>query len=272
PALEHRDHRVLLEARVPAEAIELALQATELLLVVLLLDVVRQVERAEDVELVDRGHARRHTAGALRARRVEARAHRLEEDLARREGAVARVGALDHGPLRFGGARLPEDARADLLELVVLVVALPVLGRHAPARLRVLLELLETLFLRLLRDVEPQLHDERAVVREHALHAHDLFDPVLELALSHVPAHAREDRVRVPVAEEDAYFALLGHPLPEAPHPRPARLLLAHRPEGVRFDVAWVHPLVQEVDGLALAGAFDAVHEDDDREVLSLHD
>src|SRR5213075_838623 len=50
--------------------------------------------------------------------------------------------------------------------------------------------------------------------------------------------------------------------LPEAPHLRTIALDVGESAEGVGADVARIHPLVEEVDRLALAGAVDAVHED----------
>ena len=49
-------------------------------------------------------------------------------------------------------------------------------------------------------------------------------------------------------------------------------LVVGERPERMGADVAGVHPLVEEVDGLALAGAVDAVHEDDHRELVFLEE
>ena len=52
---------------------------------------------------------------------------------------------------------------------------------------------------------------------------------------------------------------------PEAPVVRPLALLVRRLPEGARHDPARIHPLVEQVDALALAGAVDAAEQDDDR-------
>ncbi len=61
------------------------------------------------------------------------------------------------------------------------------------------------------------------------------------------------------------------HP-PVAPHRRVAALDAVRLVEGVRLDVARVHPLVEDVEGVPLARGLDAADEDDDGELFPAHD
>ena len=116
--------------------------------------------------------------------------------------------------------------------------------------------------------MEPELEEHRAFGDQHALEAADAAQALLE-ARALVAAHdAAQDRIGVPRAEDDADLSLRRHRLPETPHLGAVALDVAQRAEGVGVDVARVHPFVEEVHGLALAGAVDAVHEHDDGERL----
>src|SRR5262249_40549277 len=86
---------------------------------------------------------------------VESSSEAVENRAPDGDRTVVVVRAVDDDPRGLAGARLTEDALADLAQAVVLLVGLPVVFRHAPGGELVLLELLESLSLRLLREVEP---------------------------------------------------------------------------------------------------------------------
>src|SRR6185312_10413199 len=185
----------------------------------------------------------------------------------RRERAVFMVASLDHLPRRLARARLPQRILGNVHELVVMLEALPVSRPDAPRGRLVPGEVLQALLLRLLRKVEPELHEERALGDQHPLEVPDALEAPRELAAFLVAHHALQDRIGVPGAEKDADVSLRRKLPPEAPHFGPLALELGRRPERARADMARVHPFVEEVHGLALAGAIHPVYEDHDGEV-----
>ncbi|MNN31684.1 hypothetical protein D3C81_1453810 [compost metagenome] len=74
----------------------------------------------------------------------------------------------------------------------------------------------------------------------------------------------------VPVAEEDADPSLGRQLAPEAPLGRTGKLLVAGLEEALHVDQPRVHPLVEQLDRLALAGALDAVEQHDQRKARLL--
>jgi hypothetical protein len=110
--------------------------------------------------------------------------------------------------------------------------------------------------------MEPELQQQRAFGDEHPLEVADALEAPREFRALFASQGALQDRVRVPGTEEDADSALGRKRLPETPHLGPRALDVGELAEGARGDVARIHPFVQQVDGLALAGAVDAVHQD----------
>src|SRR5262249_22447066 len=95
---------------------------------------------------------------------------------------MIRIGALDDGPRRLDRLRRAQHVLARLAELVVTLGEFPILLRHSEARQRIFFELLETGFLLLLRQVQPQLHEQRFFGYEHALELDDAIQPAIERA------------------------------------------------------------------------------------------
>src|SRR6185437_2037343 len=135
------------------------------LLVFVLRDRLVELEALENPARVDgvqhRDGRRRHRACPrllrvlLRLRlRGESPADGRKERAADGERAVLRARAVDDEPGRRAGARLAEDVLADAAVAVVIIEALPVPLRDAPARELVGFELAESLLLGLLREVE----------------------------------------------------------------------------------------------------------------------
>ena len=229
-------------------------------------DCVRSSAR-EQLAVVERLRRQRRGRRARQQRLpVQPPAQRLEHDAPGGEAAVARVRALDHDPRRVRGAGLAQRALAHLVEPVVQLVVLPVALGDAPARLRVLLQRLQALLLALFREMEPELEHQRALVGEHLLEAHVLFHRLVERGVAGLAVGARENRERIPRAEEDAGLSLGRQVAPEMPHRRMLALFLGRLAQRVGGDVARIHPLLQQVDGLALAGAVHAVDEDEQGE------
>ena len=154
-------------------------------------------------------------------------------------------------------------ALGDLHEGVVVAEVLPVEARDLETGLGVLLELLQPLPLRVLREVEPALHEERAVPRELLLEEGDAREVGLEARVADLPGRPLQDRLGVPGAEEDPDPPARGEGPPEAPRRGAVALLVGPRAEDVRLDAARVEPLEEAVDGVPLAGAVGAGDDDD---------
>ena len=155
-------------------------------------------------------------------------------------------------------------------ELVVDLETFPVQFGHAPARLGVLLQRLETFFLCFLGKVEPELDDQRPFVRQHLLETIDLLDALGEGGVTGAAHHALDDGGGVPGTEEDADGTLGRQGTPETPHGRARSFFVGHLAHRMHPDMTRVHPLVQQVDGLALAGAVHPSNQDDDRKFAFL--
>lgn len=197
---------------------------------------------------------------------VKAVAQRMQQGLAHRQVAVARVAAFDHHPRCFRRAGFAQGVLGHLAELVVPLEALPILGRYPPARFGVFLQRLETLALRFLGQVEPELEYQRAFVGQHALEVLDLFDMLAQLggaALLHHPAH---DGRGVPGTEEHADLTFRRQGAPKTPHGRTLAFLLRHFGHRMGLDMARIHPFVEQVDRLPLACAIHPADQDNDLE------
>ena len=138
--------------------------------------------------------------------------------------------------------------------------------RDPPPLQRVLLERLQPLLLRLLAQVHPELHDDRAVVGQRPLEGGNLVEQRVELRRASCAGHAVENRRGIPGAQEHREAAARGQVAPVAPQPRPLALLTRRVGVAACDDPARVHPLVEQVGRLALARRIDAGEQDDDRE------
>src|SRR6185295_11979439 len=112
-----------------------------------------------------------------------------------------------------------------------------------------LLQLLLALPHRFAREMEPELQNQRALVRQHLLEAVDLGDAAIELAPLPLLLHGgARDRIGVPAAEEDADLPAGRQDAPETPEARMLQLLLGRLAEAVHLDVARIQPRRQRVD------------------------
>src|SRR3990167_5428750 len=125
-------------ASTPLSFLERALVLLELLFEARLAQLLRHVEVAQELQIVQLRHrrGRLHPSFLSRALR-QAPAQRTEQYPARGEAAGAVGGPRDDDPRGAGGAGLAQGMLGDFAKLVVDLEALPVLLGHAPARLRV---------------------------------------------------------------------------------------------------------------------------------------
>ncbi|MNC41854.1 hypothetical protein D3C75_906410 [compost metagenome] len=82
--------------------------------------------------------------------------------------------------------------------------------------------------------------------------------------------HPPLQHLAVPVAEKHAGAPLGRQASPVAPERRTRQLLVGLLVEGLDLDQPRVHPLVEQLDRLALAGALDAVEQHDQRKARLL--
>jgi hypothetical protein len=136
----------------------------------------------------------------------------------------------------------------------------------APARERFGGQGVQPGLLRGLRQVHPELEDERAVVGQRALEAEDALELLVELRRGPPPVDAVEDRPRVPGAEKEAHASARRQVAPEAPVLGALVFFFRQPPVGAGDDPAWIQPLAEQIDGLAFSGAVDAGKDDDHRE------
>ena len=74
--------------------------------------------------------------------------------------------------------------------------------------------------------MEPELEHQRAFVAEHALEARDFFDALDQPRVIACAIDAVQDRLCIPVAEQDADFPLGRQCPPVTPHARPLAFLV----------------------------------------------
>src|SRR6185437_5309691 len=108
--------------------------------------------------------------------------------------------------------------------------------------------------------------DENALVGQHPFQPHARINAFLIVIGLQTP---QPDAL--PGTEENADFALGRQRAPITPHGRPFAFLLGRLAEGVRVNVSRVHPLVEQLNRLALAGGVHALDLDKDGEALLLH-
>ncbi len=157
-----------------------------------------------------------------------------------------------------------------MLEMLVLLREFGLLRQHLPATAVVAGEFLEPAFLVRLRQVEPEFHDQGAVLGQHALEVDDAAEFRIQ---RRVVAQALEtvlDRRQIPATEQDRDLATRRHGAPEAPVAWPFALLVAQFPKGERLNAAGVEPFVESIHNLALAGCLDTGDDDDHRRVAFL--
>ncbi|MDT4867808.1 hypothetical protein FQZ97_1027380 [compost metagenome] len=118
--------------------------------------------------------------------------------------------------------------------------------------------------------MEPELEDQRAFIAEHPLEAFRIVDRLVQPGVLDIALDPRMQHLAVPVAEEDADPSLGRQLAPEAPLGRTGKLLVAGLEEALHVDQPRVHPLVEQLDRLALAGTLDAVDQDEHREARLL--
>jgi hypothetical protein len=172
-------------------------------------------------------------------------------------------------PGRVVAAGAAQHALAKAHEAVVGFRLLPVQRADAPAVQRVVLQRLEPRLHLLLGQVEPELDDQRAFVAQHLLQALGAGDGLVEHGVLERPC-TRPAASGCTSCRRTRPSALWRQGPPVAPGRWARQLFVGLLVEGAHLDQARVHPLVEQLDRLALAGAFDAVDQHDHRETRLL--
>ncbi|MND79280.1 hypothetical protein D3C80_710130 [compost metagenome] len=181
-----------------------------------------------------------------------------------------RVEALDHMPWRIVAAGTAQHPLAEAHEAVIGLRLLPVQRADPPTVQGVVLQRLEARLHLFLGQVKPELDDQRAFIAQHLFQALGTIDRLVQHRVVEHPVDTALQHLAVPVAKHHAH-APLGRQLPpKAPGRRPGHFLIGLLVEGAHLDQARVHPFVEQLDRLALAGAFDAIDQHDDRKTRLL--
>ena len=176
------------------------------------------------------------------------------------------VAAVDDRPRRVRHVGLLDQPLGDVDEVVVPLPVAPLRLRDAPPRERVVLERPQPRALRVPIEVHPELQDRPRRRRPACARRPRSAPSGAELGARRAAVDAVDERRTVPRAQEEADLAARRQRQPVAPERRALALVLRRFVERAVDDPAWVHPLVEQVHGLALAGAVDAAEQHDERE------
>src|SRR3954451_21432444 len=172
---------------------------------------------------------------------------------------------LHEVPRRPLGARALEHVLDGLAVGGPLAAVAPVLVRELVLLERVLLARLEALELLLVGEVQPQLHEYRAVPGEHLLEPVDLVVGAPPLLDGGEALDTLDQDPAVPGAVEDRHAAPAGQRGPEAPQPRVAQLVMGRRGVLLHAHVARVELGHEALDRAALAARVPALEYDAQR-------
>ncbi|MNE54421.1 hypothetical protein D3C80_1491970 [compost metagenome] len=118
--------------------------------------------------------------------------------------------------------------------------------------------------------MKPELEDQRTFIAEHLFQALGAIDRLVQPRILELAMDPPLQHLAVPVAEENPH-APLGREHPPVPPGRwPRQLFIGLLIERADLDQARVHPLVEHLDRLTLAGTFDAIDQNDHRKAALL--
>ena len=235
--------------------------------VVPVLELARQIDGVEDREnrfRLGRTPPPRRPSRSATLDRRDVLVHLAKQMLPDSERPVPLVRSLDDGPRGFPGTGNAQGSFRGLSETVVQLEVVPIQLRDAPTCACARFKGGEASVLSFLTEMEPQLHDQRTVVRKGFLEGGDPDEGGVELGVPGLLVHAADYWIRIPGSEEDADPAAGWKRTPESPEIRSIPLLVGHWSEPVSLEIPRVHPLMQQVDGLSPSRPVDAGHYRDD--------
>lgn len=118
--------------------------------------------------------------------------------------------------------------------------------------------------------MEPELENQRAFHAEHPFQTLRAIDGHFQIGLFGTAVDAIFEHLAIPIAEEDAGLALRWQTSPIAPGRRMREFFIGGHVEAVDANQPRVHPFTEQFDRLALAGALDAVDQDQQRKTRLL--
>ncbi|MNX95577.1 hypothetical protein D3C86_1278560 [compost metagenome] len=184
--------------------------------------------------------------------------------------AIMGIRPGDHMPGCIDATGTAQHPLAILHEPVIGFRLLPVQRADAPAVQRVVGQRLEPCLHLLLGKVKPELEDQRTFIAEHLFQALGGIDRLVQSRILELAMDPPLQHLAVPVAEENPH-APLGREHPPVPPGRwPRQFFVGLLIERADLDQARVHPLVEHLDRLTLAGTFDAIDQNDHREAALL--
>ena len=113
--------------------------------------------------------------------------------------------------------------------------------------------------------VHPELEDQRPVIGKGILEGHDAVQVIVESGLVILVIHAPQYRLRIPGTQEQADVTFWRQITPESPVFRPVALFIRRIVVGPGDQPARIHPLIEDINGVALAGSINTGKQDDDR-------
>ena len=131
---------------------------------------------------------------------------------------------------------------------LLLTIAVP----YPPFGVLISPELLDAARLLFLGDVQEELDDDVAVVRQGALECVDVFEAADSVRLRERPLNVTVDDDLVPPMIEHHHAAVGGQPPPETVQPRQGQLVGAGREHGVNLECPGLEPLGELLDDGAL--------------------
>src|SRR5690606_15571827 len=121
----------------------------------------------------------------------------------------------------------------------------------------------DALFLGITRQVIPKLYQLDPITGNESLEVPNLSDPLLDFCALGVLPHEELKKRPIPGAKHYPRSTLGRQMLPISPQEWIVLFFFARRPESERADMTRVHPLVNEIDGCALARAVEPGHNDE---------
>jgi hypothetical protein len=219
-SLEGQDERVVAKRLALGELEKFRLPFRKFPFVGRLGEFLREVETTDQRNVADDRRRGCHQ-GSRRGLRPRADiVHGPLQYFPHRQVAIIGVGALDDVPRRRPDRRFAQHLLPDVVALAVVLERALVHVRHAPARLGVGREFMQSLLLGGTRQVDPELQQDDALVREHLLVLPYVLQMRSELRAAHRPPRVRGDEPEVPRVHEDAQPAA-GGSAPIPPRQRP---------------------------------------------------
>ena len=118
----------------------------------------------------------------------------------------------------------------------------------------------------LLRDVEPELQQQRSILHQGALKVLHVRDPARHLLLADAVEQAVPQDGQSPAPEEGTDAPMGRQVPPRAPQERELSLFLGPLPVGPHVDAPGIEPFPHAIDDELAAGLVSAIHQDDHAE------